>query len=129
MKNRAVSTMIPVATPQASASGSVTFGSVRSVGGTRPVTFFHAAASPLRSSSSPPVVAIVVISVVEPPAPSLFLLIRSLLAPLRNCAIIPRIPARRSARPAASLLSRPHAPASRPVAAARRSGCLVEISQ
>ena len=53
MKNRAVSTMIPVATPQASASGSVTFGSVRSVGGTRPVTFFHAGGQPLAQQQQP----------------------------------------------------------------------------
>src|ERR1700685_3561351 len=84
-----------VATPQASASGSVTLGSVRSVGGFRPVILVQAAASTLRSTIRPPVVANVVTSrVLEPPEPSLFLLIRCLLAPLCNCVIIPRIACR-----------------------------------
>src|SRR6202012_96746 len=92
MPKRTVSSTRAVATPHASASGSVTLGSVRSVGGFLPVTFVHAAASTLRSTIRPPVVAnVVTIRVLEPPEPSLFLLIGCLLAPLRNCVIIPRI--------------------------------------
>ena len=62
MANRTVSTTMPVATDHASASGKVTFGSVRSVGGTFPVTFVHAVASTLRSRNTPPVTATVVTS-------------------------------------------------------------------
>src|SRR5262249_24544811 len=81
-----VSTTMPVATDHASASTSVTFGSVRSVGGTFPVILVHTVASSLRSRNTPPVVAIVVTSRVLEPPPffSLFLPIRILLAPFSN---------------------------------------------
>src|ERR1700742_4264990 len=68
---RAVSTTMPVATDHASTSGSVTLGSVRSVGGTFPVTLVHAVASSLRSRNTPPVIAIVVISRALEPSPFL----------------------------------------------------------
>src|ERR1700744_3170888 len=86
MANRTVSTTMPVATDQASASGNVTLGSVRSVGGTFPVTLVHAVASILRSRNTPPFTAPGVTSGVLEPSPflALFLPIRILLAPFSD---------------------------------------------
>src|ERR1700761_8664273 len=67
--------MTPVTTAKASASGSVTFGSVKSVGGTFPVALVHAVASSLRSRNTPPVTATVVTSCLL--AKSAFLAINS----------------------------------------------------
>src|SRR5580692_4592321 len=85
MANRAVSTTTPVATDHASASTRVTFGSVRSVGGTFPVILVHAVPSSLRSRNTPPVIATVVASrVLEPLSFFLLLPIRILPAPFSD---------------------------------------------
>ena len=98
---------------QPSASGNVTLGSVRSIGGFLPKTLVHATASTLRNIKGTAMHASVRVAL--PSEPSFFLLIRYLLAPFSE---------RHHPTAWRPALCRP-----RSIAVASSAGCLVATSQ